>query len=372
MVMNQRPVRVDSASSAPRGEQVNAPAASRYVWDGMARGAVVGMFILLLFAALYWTQPVVLPAVLALVVGMVLTPLLIQAEKFGIPHWATAFVLVLSILAGLSYALVLLAEPIAEWIQKAPELGSVLREKLRFLDTPIAAFNNLRESLTGKSAAEQGGPDIDPIAMLVQPVLGVLTPALGQSVIFFATLLFFLSGREAIRIRFLKFWGGRKARLGALQFLKDIESSLAGYFAVIAVINLVLGVLLGAVTWAVGLPSPLVWGVLGFLLNFLPYIGPAVTIVMLLAVGLMAFDSLLHAFIAPAFYLAASILEGELITPSIIGMRLALSPLLVFLAVAFWTWFWGPFGALLAVPLLIIGTVALGYIYPNDEVKLPD
>ena len=93
---------------------------------------------------------------------------------------------------------------------------------------------------------------------------------------------------------------------------------------------------------------------------------------MLLAVGLMAFDSLVQALVAPAFYLAASIIEGEVVTPSIVGMRLALSPLLVFLAVAFWTWFWGPFGALLAVPLLIIGTIALGYAYPKNEVKLPD
>lgn len=370
--MNQRPARVDNVHPAPRAEHVNAPAASRYVWDGMARGSVVGMFVLSFFAALYWAQPVVMPVMLALVVGIVLTPALTHAAKIGIPHWVTAFILVLSIFAALCYALVLLAGPIAEWIQKAPELGSVLREKLRFLDTPIAAFNNLRESLTGKSAAGQGSPNFDPFAMLVQPVLGVLTPALGQSVIFFATLLFFLSGREAIRIRFLKLWGERKERLGALQFLKEIESSLAGYFAVIAVINLVLGVLLMAVTWVIGLPNPLVWGILGFLLNFLPYIGPAATIVMLLAVGLMAFDSLLHAFIAPVFYLVASIVEGEFVTPSIIGMRLALSPLLVFLAVAFWTWFWGPFGALLAVPLLVIGTIALSYVYPSDEVNLPE
>jgi predicted PurR-regulated permease PerM len=266
---------------------------------------------------------------------------------------------------------VLLAGPIAEWIEKGPELVTALREKFRFLDAPLAAINSLRETLAGKPASELDA-SIDLFPMLVQPVLGVLTPALGQSVIFFATLLFFLSGREAIRVRFLLFWGERKARLGALQFWRDIETSLAGYFAVIAVINFVLGLLLMVVSWAVGLPNPLVWGILAFFLNFLPYIGPAVTIVMLLAVGVVAFDSLALAFVAPAFFFVASIIEGEFVTPSIIGMRLALSPLLVFLAVAFWTWFWGPFGALLAVPLLIIGTVALGYVYPKDAVKLPD
>ena len=337
----------------------------------MARSAVVGIFVLLVFAALYWAQPVVLPAVLALVVGIVLTPIQAFAKRYGLPYWLTAFLLVSSMFAGLTYAMVLLAGPLGEWLQKAPELGAVLRENLRFLDRPIAAFNALRESIAGPSA-ERPAIDIDPFSMLVQPVLAVLTPAVGQTVIFFATLFFFLAGRETLRLRFLTFWAERKARLGALQFMNEVEATLVSYFAVIAFINLVLAILLVLVAYLVGLPNPLVWGILGFLLNFLPYIGPASIIVMLFAVGLMVFQSLVHALAAPLFYLVASIIEGEFVTPGIVGLRLALSPLLVFLAVAFWTWFWGPLGALLAVPLLIIGTIALQHAFPKDEVRLPD
>jgi predicted PurR-regulated permease PerM len=107
-------------------------------------------------------------------------------------------------------------------------------------------------------------------------------------------------------------------------------------------------------------------------LNYVPYIGAAVVILLLLGVSLMVFESLAQAFIAPVFYLIVTTIEGQLITPGVVGLRLALSPLLVFLAVAFWTWFWGPFGALLAVPLLIIGTVALNHTFPTTAVKLPD
>jgi predicted PurR-regulated permease PerM len=103
----------------------------------------------------------------------------------------------------------------------------------------------------------------------------------------------------------------------------------------------------------------------------MPYIGPAVTIILLFGVGLMSFESITQAVAAPAFFFAASVVEGEFITPGIVGLRLALSPLLVFLAVAFWTWFWGPFGALLAVPLLIICMVAMNYLFPT-EVRLPE
>lgn len=353
-------------------EEAEKPSPFSRLWEGVARASTIGIFFILLFGALYFAQPVLMPVTLALVVGIVLTPVLTWAGRHKVPHWLTAFLLVGSIFTGLSYALVLLAGPIGEWIEKAPELGAALREKLRFLDSPIAAFNDLRESIAGPSKEGQGAPAIDLFPMLVQPVLSVLTPALGQSVVFFATLLFFLAGRESMRRRFLTFWGERKARLGALQFLNDVESNLAGYFAVIAAINLVLGILLVGVAWLVGLPNPLVWGILAFLLNFLPYIGPAVTIVMLFAVGLMVFQSLLHAMAAPIFFFVASLIEGEFVTPSIVGLRLALSPLLVFLAVAFWTWFWGPFGALLAVPLLIISTVALNHVFPKDEVNLPD
>lgn len=366
--MNQRPARVDNAPPASH----IAPPASRYVWDGMARGAVVGMFVLMLFAALYWAQPVVMPVTLALVAGIVLTPIPTLAARYNIPHWLTSLVLVSSIFAGLSWALVLLADPIGEWIEKAPEFGVILKEKLLLFDRPLAALNTLRESIAGPAKEGERLIDIDLYATFVRPMLGVLTPAAGQIVVFFATLFFFLAGRESLRLRFLTFWGGRKQRLGALRFLNDMESSLAHYFATVTVINVALGIILGLFAWIVGLPSPVVWGILAFLMNYIPYLGAAVVILLLFGVGVMVFEQLAYALIAPAFYLIVGTIEGQFVTPGIVGLRLALSPLLVFLAVAFWTWFWGPFGALLAVPLLIIGTIALSYAYPKDEVKLPE
>lgn len=336
-------------------------------WRPAAQVATVGIFIILLLAALSYAQSVAMPVTVAFIVGIVLTPILIWAEGRGIPHWLSALALVLLLFGGLSGLLMLLADPVGEWIDKAPEFGARLNEKLRIFDGPVAAFNSLHESIAGSS---REGSGIDIYAELVRPVLGVLTPALGQMVIFFASLFFFLAGRETLRQRFLTFWGDRKARLEAIYFLSDVESDLARYFAVITGINLALGAVLAAIAWLVGLPSPLVWGALGFLLNYLPYIGPAVTIAMLFGVGLMAFDSLVHTLVAPALFLVVTTIEGQFVTPGIVGLRLALSPLLVFLSVVFWAWFWGPFGALLAVPLLIIGSIALNHMYPR-QAKLP-
>jgi predicted PurR-regulated permease PerM len=367
-------LRSPRAQSVPAGTQpvADSPAGPDFLWNGAARVATIGIFVIVLLAALQYAQPVLMPVALALVFGIVLTPPLTWAARRGIPHWLTALLLVGGLLAALSYAVVLLADPVREWIEKAPEFWTVLREKFRFLDRPIAAFNTLRESIAGPPKEGERGFSIDLYAMLVQPMLMVLTPALGQMVVFFATLFFFLAGRENLRRRFLTFWGDRKARLDAMHFLNDTETNLANYFAIVTAINFALGVLLGAFAYLIGLPNPLVWAVLAFLLNFMPYIGPAVTIVMLFGVGLISFDSLAYALAAPAFFLAASTVEGEFVTPSIVGRQLALTPLLVFLAVAFWTWFWGPFGTLLAVPLLIIGMVALNHLFPQNGAKLPD
>jgi predicted PurR-regulated permease PerM len=111
---------------------------------------------------------------------------------------------------------------------------------------------------------------------------------------------------------------------------------------------------------------------LAALLNYLPYIGPAVTAIVLFSAGLVAFPSLGHALIAPISFVALTIMEGQLITPTIVGSRLTLNPLLVFLALAFWMWMWGPIGAFLAVPLSIIGLVVGHHLFPAEDVRLPD
>jgi predicted PurR-regulated permease PerM len=359
----------DMAMPAPT--PISPPAAQpRFNWRDAARVATVGIFVVLLLAALSHAQPIAVPVAVALIVGVVLTPVLTWLAARGLPHWLSALIMVTTLFVALSALIVALADPIRDWIEKAPELGARLGERLRVFDGPIAAFNSLRESIAGPPKHGERPAGIDLYAEFVRPVLGVLTPALGQIVIFFASLFFFLAGRESLRRRFVAFWGDRETRLEAIHFLADVESSLVRYFAAISVINLALGAVLAAVAWVAGLPNPLVWGLLGFLLNYLPYIGPAVIILMLFGVGLMVFDTLLQALVAPVLFLVAETIEGQFVTPGVVGLRLALSPLLVFLAVVFWAWLWGPFGALLAVPLLIIANVALDRLLPREP-KLP-
>jgi predicted PurR-regulated permease PerM len=205
----------------------------------------------------------------------------------------------------------------------------------------------------------------------VQPALLVVTPAIGQTFIFFGTLFFMLLGRSQLRRVLVAFFDERDARLRTLKIMNDIEHNLTGYLSVVTLINLAIGICGGVAAWVAGLPDPVAWGVLAFILNFIPYIGALIMEAAMFMVGLVTFPTLTHALVAPLLFLALATLEGHFITPSIMGHRLTLNPLTVFLSLVFWTWLWGPVGAFLAVPLLIVALVVIEHLFPEDEPDLP-
>ncbi len=130
------------------------------------------------------------------------------------------------------------------------------------------------------------------------------------------------------------------------------------------------GLITAIAVYLIGFPNPVLWGVLASIFNYVPYIGPAVMVFVLFGVGLVIFPSLGYAMIAPIFFAALTTIEGHFVTPNIIGRNLSLSPMIVFLALAFWTWLWGPIGAFLATPILIIGLVVSKHFLPEEEIEV--
>ena len=185
-------------------------------------------------------------------------------------------------------------------------------------------------------------------------------------------MIFFLVGQGALRSQFIAMFSAREFKLRALKILNDIEHNLTGYLTVVTMINAALGVIVAVGAWLLGFPSPVIFGVVAAVLNYVPYVGPAVMVVALFGVGLITFPSLGHALIAPLAFVTLTTTEGHFITPTIVGRRLTLNPLLVFLALAFWTWMWGPIGAFLAVPISIIGLVVVNHLFPTAEGHLPE
>jgi predicted PurR-regulated permease PerM len=199
-----------------------------------------------------------------------------------------------------------------------------------------------------------------------------VTPAAAEFLLFFATLFFFLLGRNAFRIYAVSLFSTQDGRLRALKIMNDIEGSLSVYLLTITVINICLGVVTAVAMWIIGLPAPVVWGVLAFALNYIPYIGPGIVTVALFFIGLLTFPSLLPALIAPGFFMALTFTEGHFITPNVVGRQMLMNSLAVFLSLAFWTWIWGPIGAFLSTPILIMAMVALHHMYPRHKAELPE
>ena len=343
------------------------PEVARF-WRTAAQSATIGMFIILLVVALSLARPVLLPVASAFVVTMMLGPLSARAERYKIPSLVSAIVLWLLVIAVCYGVIVLLGAPAVDWIGKAPEIGRSVQEKLHVLDRPLAALQELRDALLPSDKKASLGVDI---MSFVQPALLVVTPAISQTFIFFGTLFFMLLGRSQLRRVVVAFFDEREARLRTLKIMNDIEHNLTGYLSVVAVINVAVGICGGVAAWVAGLPDPLAWAVLGFILNFIPYIGALIVEVAMFMVGLVTFPTLTHALLAPLLFLALATLEGHFVTPSIIGHRLTLNPLTVFLSLVFWTWLWGPVGAFLAVPLLIMALVVIGHLFREDEPDLP-
>jgi predicted PurR-regulated permease PerM len=342
-------------------------------WRASAQAATIVMCVLMLGVLLYLARGLVLPVLCAMSVGLTLGPIVGYAERYGVPPWLVACMIVIGLLAIGNVALVLLAGPASSLIARAPELGAAVADKLHIFDRVLASLNELQSAL-GIDTSDKAF-NFNPAA-LITAMLTTVTPAalqfVMQVVMFFATLFFFILGRASFRKYAIHSFSSRRGRLQALKILNDIEDNLGGYLMVVTAINVSLGIVTTVMAMLMGLPSPILWGALAFTLNYVPYVGPAIMDVLLFVIGLMVFPTLLGALMPPAVFMAITVIEGQFLTPAIIGRRvLNLHPLGIFLSIAFWAWLWGPVGAFLATPILIIARVALNHLYPRRKAELP-
>jgi len=341
-------------------------------WRASAQAATIVMCVLMFGTFLYLARPVLLPVLCAFVVGLTFGPVIRWAAERGLPPWMMATGVVFLVIAAANVAVVMLATPAADMLKRAPELGAAFKEKLHIFDRPMLAWEQLRTTL-GIEAGK--GFDFNPSTLLAGLVT-VVTPAavqfLLQIVLFFGTLFFFIIGQASFRRYAVHLFSAREARLRALKILNDIEANLSSYLIVVTAINLALGIVTVAITWALGLPAPLLWGALAFGLNYIPYVGPAIMYVVLFVIGLMTYPTLLGALLPPAVFMAVTLVEGHFLTPLIVGRQvLQIHPLAIFLGIAFWAWMWGPLGAFLATPILILARVVLDHLYPREAADLP-
>lgn len=337
-------------------------------WRAMAQAATIAMAVILLGTVLFVARSLIIPVVCAGVIAMTVAPISNALSERRIPTWLPAIVVVGGIGSVLYVAIVSLADPISQLIAHSSEIGNTIKDKFQFLERPLSALKELKNAVLGATPAVS--VDVNQ-AEVIQNVLSVATPAVLAFVLFFATLFFFIFGREDMQRYVVRQFGSRDGRLRALRIINDIESNLSAYLITVTVINVSVGLVAAAVAFVMGLPGAILWGAVAFVLNYIPYIGPGMVVIGLFGAGLLTFDTLLPALVAPALFVAFTFVEGHFVTPAIVGRRLLMHPLAVFLSLAFWSWLWGPIGAFLATPLLIIGFVAMRHLYPGDKANLP-
>jgi predicted PurR-regulated permease PerM len=318
--------------------------------------AVIGIFLILLFVTMHEAAYFFAPLLSALVIGLLVSPLASRLERRGAPPALAASVLLIGALAGVGFVIFGLVRPLQSWVERAPALWREIRQMLRGLEAPLRDVTQMRDQVRDLIG---GGGDVG--AVVVQAgadqSIGVMTaaPALaGQLLLFICAFYFFLAGRRDLKRSLVGIYTARADQVRVGRLVAAIEHAVSHYLAAVAMINLAFGVVIGCAMWLFDLPEPLLWGALAFGLNFIPYLGPAILTLLIFSAGLLSFYDISTPLFAALTYLGLNMLEGQFITPSIIGKQSTVNPMLVFFALAFGLWFWGAVGAFLAMPVLLI------------------
>ena len=316
---------------------------------------------------LWAAQELILPVLLAIFFALVGNPIIRLLQRMWIPRFVGAL-LVLSL--GLLLTVQLgrqLVVPAAEWVRQVPSQLHDLAPKLRSLVKPVREANKAAENIARAAGGEATSAPVQVVKTEVNDPYKALTstPKLLTSVL--AVLLltfFFMVYGQSLQRNAIALLPGRQQKRLTVEILQSIEHEISRYVLTISIINVVFGLVFAAVLTYLQVPvdEALLWGTMAALLNFAPYVGPLIGITIMLVMGFVAFHDPLHSLLPAGIYLLLHTLEGQLITPIILGRRMALSPLVLILGLMVFGWMWGIVGLLLAVPLLVCVKLVLAKI----------
>jgi predicted PurR-regulated permease PerM len=339
------------------------------VLNNAARLALVGIGFVVLLAVLQIGQVFLAPVSLAVVIGLMFGPVADRLEGWGVPPALSAGVVVLLLVGAIIGFAALFAVPLSDWIARAPLIWAKLQQQLANLKEPLeslSAFQAQIGSVLGNDEAMavtvEDGSAVTSMAMLAPAILA-------QVAIFLASLYFFVATRDHIRMSVLSMCVTRRMRWRTAHIFRDVEAKVSQFLISVTIINLGTGTAVGIAMWALGMPSPLLWGAMAAVLNYVPYVGQAIMIAVLLAVGLGTQTELWAILLPVICFGAINFIEGQFLTPHLIGRTLTLNPFIIFLSITFWIWAWGPVGALVAVPSLLIGQSIIVHALPSRPVQ---
>ncbi len=317
----------------------------------------VGLLGLAILYTLYFARFLLVPLTAALLLHQLLYSPVQWLHRKGLPLGMAAGLMLSGVLFLIGLAGNFLAEPAEAWLHEAPaslhELSLRLRatagtgaiEELRELGEEVQELISVHEADSATQVVRVEGP-----GLLGNLAVGLEVAAAGLVIMFFTCFFLLIAGNRLSRA-LVALGSTADSRRRISMTLRDVRKEVSTYLNTVTMINIGLGLAVGLMLWTLGVPDPALWGVMVALFNFAPYIGAIGSAFVLTVVGVTAFDTLGQALLVPALFLGLTTIEGSLVTPMILGRRVSLNSLLVFLSVVFWGWIWGPAGALMAVPV---------------------
>ena len=329
--------------------------------------------IIALGATLYVARAILMPIVLALLLSFLLAPAVQGLTHLRLPEPLGAAVVLLAILGVAGLGTYGLWEPATEWIQQLPQSVRQIEARMRPVKQSVEELSETTKKVEEMTQAGSGTAPT-PVEINVQRP-GLTGTVINQTLSLLATvgavtilLYFLLASGDLFLLKLVRVLPRLEDKKIAVAIVREVRHDISHYLLTITLINAGLGLTVGIAMWWLGMPNPVLWGVMAASFNFIPYLGAISGAVILTLVALLTFDDFGRALWVPGVFLSLTTLEGFLITPTIVGQRLTLNPVAIFIWLTFWGWLWGVPGMLLAVPLLATLKIVCDHIQPFNPV----
>lgn len=321
----------------------------------------IGLFLALPFV-LSIGAVVFLPLVTAIILTILLSPLADKLSSWGVPNFLASMLALLAFLGVVALALTVVLRPAVSLIARAPELIDRIGQHFSELRGSLAWIGRMNDQIASIIGTE-GGREVVLASPSILEELAFATPSVVLEVLLtFLMAFFMIEARIRLRRRLLLERQQVDSSLKAARVLREVQDRVAAYIMTVGVINTGVGVLVAFGAWLLGMEAPIMWGGLAALLNFLPYIGPLAMVALLALFGLGTSDSAILGLVPAAAYLGLHTVESNLVTPSVLGARFTMNPVLILLALSYFSWIWGVTGALLSVPILLALTALIDHL----------
>lgn len=347
------PIHTPESSVDPPEEEAHGSLARAF---GIRSGPLTGLFLLAAMYTLYVARSFLLPVVLAGLLTLLLEPVVrFLKRRLRIPTPLGAGIILLAFLGGLGFSVYQLAQPAYDWVEKAPQTLRQVERKLRGLKKPVQTLGKATEQV--EKIAQVGTTTRS--VTVNQPSLGLrlanrATAIAAGALVMFILVFFLLASGDLFLRKLIKVLPSAESKRQGAEIARAFQQEVSRYLVTVTFINFALGASTGLAMWWIGLPNPVLWGVFVAIANYIPYLGAGVCYVLFGLLGFLTFNSLAQALLPVGAFLVLNVTEAYIVSPLVLGRRLTLNPVVIFLSLTFWTWLWGVAGAILAVPITAV------------------